>query len=435
MESTIERISATEVKLTVTVPKETIDEKVEEKLKEYRRKLTIPGFRRGKVPMSHLRSTLGDQASNEVRDALIGETYKAAVEENQLIPLEQGEISDIQGEPGEPLVYTANVIVEPDVEITNYKDFKVEFKPLEFTEESVETSLAKIQRDYSSWVPKEGEAVNDDRLILDLQETDSLGIDIPGAKYTGVQVVLGAATYGPAFDEQMLGVKAGEVRQVTVPADESDPDSQTEYFKVTVNEIKEVQLLDLDDNFAKEVPPGFDTLEDLKTRIREDLAKHYESENHRLGNDVIIQKLIDLNPVDPPQQMVDQQLTSLVERTKANTSNPVDEDIIRKEYQSTMENSVRWYLLRKSLINVADLAVDDPDIDSEIDRRAKETEQDPVTLRIQLMSDKNRDELLSQLQEKKIFSFLREHCEFVEPIADNGSSSESEDNESTQEAE
>ena len=216
----------------------------------------------------------------------------------------------------------------------------------------------------------------------------------------------------------MIGVKAEENRNVTI----SDPNEQneegspkTEYFTVEVKEVKQLDLLPLDDELAKEVPPGYETLDELKEKIRHDLGDMLEQDRARQLNDRLIEKVTELNAVEVPQQMIDLQLENLVERTRQGSENPVDENVIKEQYADQMKSSAHWYLLKKAIIRAEELSVSDEDLEMELGRLAEQRGTTTEVLRPQLMSDENRDEFRGQALDNKVMTLLRENAVMVKP--------------------
>jgi len=418
LEVKIDRKENSRIEIEVTIPAADIKKKVDDKLQEYRKKVDIKGFRKGKAPLAQVRNVVGKAVEQEVLDTLVSESYVSAITENNLTPIDQGEIQKLEFEPGQDLVFVALIPVEPEIEISQYKGIEVEEPEAELDESRIDETLERIRRDFSSWTPVEEAAVEGNQLVVDLQENDSLGLPIKDSRYTNLQIVLGEKTYGEDFDNQMIGVKAEENRNVTI----SDPNEQneegspkTEYFTVEVKEVKQLDLLPLDDELAKEVPPGYETLDELKEKIRHDLGDMLEQDRARQLNDRLIEKVTELNAVEVPQQMIDLQLENLVERTRQGSENPVDENVIKEQYADQMKSSAHWYLLKKAIIRAEELSVSDEDLEMELGRLAEQRGTTTEVLRPQLMSDENRDEFRGQALDNKVMTLLRENAVMVKP--------------------
>lgn len=418
MEVKIDRKENSRVEIEVTVPAADIQKKIDAKLLEYRKTIDIKGFRKGKAPLAQVRNIAGKAVQQEVLDGLISESYLSAVTEHDLTPIDQGEIQKLEFEPGQDLVFVALIPVEPEVEIAQYKGIEIEEPVMELDEARIDETLERIRRDFSSWTPSDTAATEGCQLVVDLQENDSLGLPVKESRYANLQVVLGEGTYGADFDKQMTGIKAGETRNVTLndPKEQSaDGQPKTEYFTVEVKEVKQLDLLPLDDELAREVPPGFDTLEELKDKIRHDMSEMLEQDKTRQLNDRLIEKLTGLNAVEVPQQMIDLQLENLIERTRKGSQNPVDDNVIREEYAEQMKTSAHWYLLKKAIIRAEELTVTDEELEAELGRLATRRGTTPDALRPQLLSDEQRDEFRGQTLDNKVMTLLLENAVMVKP--------------------
>ncbi len=416
MEVKIETKSATEIEVKVTVPAADVQKRIDEKLLEYSKTMNIKGFRKGKAPLAQVKNIVGKAAEQEVLDGLISESYVNAITENEINPIDQGEIRELEFEAGADLTFTARIPVEPKVELVQYKGIEIEEPELNLDETRVDETLERIRRDFSSWTPIEEGAKEGCQLVVDLQENDSLGIPIADSRYVNIQVILGDQTYGEGFDQQMLGVKGGENRNVVItdPSEGAEEGKQkTEYFTVEVKEVKQLDLLPLDDELAREVPPGYESLEALKDKIRGDLNELMTQDQARRINDRLIEKMIELNQVEVPQKMVDLQLDNLIERTRAQSDNPIEASAIRQEYADQMKSSAHWYLLKKAIIKAEELTVTDEDLEAEVERLAQLRGTTPEMLGPQLLVDGKLDDFRGQVLDNRVMTLLRENAVMI----------------------
>jgi len=416
LEVKIETKSATEIEVKVTVPAADVQKRIDEKLLEYSKTMNIKGFRKGKAPLAQVKNIVGKAAEQEVLDGLISESYVNAITENEINPIDQGEIRELEFEAGADLTFTARIPVEPKVELVQYKGIEIEEPELNLDETRVDETLERIRRDFSSWTPIEEGAKEGCQLVVDLQENDSLGIPIADSRYVNIQVILGDQTYGEGFDQQMLGVKGGENRNVVItdPSEGAEEGKQkTEYFTVEVKEVKQLDLLPLDDELAREVPPGYESLEALKDKIRGDLNELMTQDQARRINDRLIEKMIELNQVEVPQKMVDLQLDNLIERTRAQSDNPIEASAIRQEYADQMKSSAHWYLLKKAIIKAEELTVTDEDLEAEVERLAQLRGTTPEMLGPQLLVDGKLDDFRGQVLDNRVMTLLRENAVMI----------------------
>jgi trigger factor len=412
---TIKDLEPTKVEMTVTIPAVRVDERMDQKLRELGAKAHLKGFRPGKVPAGLLKGMLGERALGETLNALLNETYPKALAAERLQPLDQGSIEKMDHEPGGDFTFVAIVEVAPRVQAVDYKGVEVKRPRREVNDEDLTKALEQLQKQYANWIPlEEGGAADGDQLVCDIQETDEQGADIENRLYRNIRVELGRGQYGPDFDQKMQGVQGGESRSFDIanPVDDPDPTlaGKVEYYRVLVHELKRAQLAELDDDFAKEVPPGFDSLDELKTRVKQDLAIQLERSLEGAVNNRLIAAVMERNPVQVPDKMIDQQLENILEQAHKGTDNPIDDDIVRRSYHDEVERNLGWSLVSQSIIRTEQLEVTEQDLEAEIARYAASAGQEPKAARLQLKRANQLERLAIELQERKLLGFLREHA-------------------------
>ncbi len=412
MQITIKELEPTKVEMTVTIPSSRVEERMETKLRELGAKAHVKGFRPGKVPAGLLKGMLGERALGETLSALLNETYPRALSSERLQPLDQGNIEKMDHEPGGDFTYVAIVEVAPRVQVKDYTGLEVKRPRREVTDEDLDKALEQLRKQYANWAPLENEgAAPGDQLVCDIQETNEQGVDLPNRLYRNIRVELGRNQYGPDFDVKMQGALSGESRSFDIVNPEDDPDpataGKTEFYRVLVHELKRPQLAELDDDFAKEVPPGFDTLEELKVRVRQDLVLQLERSLETAVNNRLIAAVMANNPVQVPEKMIHQQLDSFIEQARKGTDNPIDDEIVRHSYHEEVERNLGWSLVSQAIIQVEKLEVSEQDLEEEIARYAASIGQEPKAARLQLKRASALERMAIELQERKLLGFLR----------------------------
>ena len=415
MQITIKELEPTKVEMTVTIPSARVEERMEKKLRELGSRAQFKGFRPGRVPATLLKSMLGDRALGDALNDLLSESYPQALAERQLRPIEQGSIEKMDHEPGKDFTYVALVEVAPRVEARDYKGLEVKRPQREVGEEDVAKALEQLRHEYATWTPIEDDgALPGDQMVCDIQETEPTGEDLPNRLYRGIRVELGKGQYGPDFDLKMQGARTGETRAFPVVNPEDDPDpmvaGKTEHYRVTALELKRPLLAVLDDEFAREVPPGFDTLDELKERVRVDLRLQLERAlEQQLGNRIIA-AVMERNPVEVPEKMIDQQLDTIIEQARKGTDNPIDDEIVRRSYYEEVKRNLGWSLVSAAILQAENLELTPEEVDADIARFAASSGQDARSARLQLKRAGALERLHNELQERKLMSFLRDHA-------------------------
>ena len=277
--------------------------------------ILIPGFRKGKAPRVIVENMYGagvfyEDAVNE----LAPEAYENGVKESGAKVVGRPAITDFNVADDKSLTIDFTVALYPEVTLGQYKELEVYKKPAEVTDEEVENELKKIQKRNERIVVVERAAIEGDTVNIDYDGYRD-GVRFAGGKDEGHDLVLGSHSFVPGFEEQLIGVKAGDEKDLDITFPENyhaDLAGAQVVFKVKVNEVKESQLPKLDDDFAKDVSE-FDTLDEYKASIRGNLLKNAEEDSQREFESAAIEKAVGNMTVAIPDEMIDDQLDKMVE--------------------------------------------------------------------------------------------------------------------------
>jgi len=316
MNSKLEKIEKNTATLEIEVSEEQFEKGIQKAYKKNVGRFNIPGFRKGKAPRVIIERYYGEgvfyeDAINEV----CPEAYQAAVDQHKLHPVDRPEIDIVQLEKGKPFIFKAIVTVKPEVVLGDYKGIRVEKKKYPVTDEDVDKELENMRNANARMVAVEGRpAKKDDMVIIDYK--GFVGEEqFEGGTAENQPLVLGSGHFIEGFEDQLIGAKAGDSIEVKVTFPE---DYHAEHlagkeavFKVDVKEIKEKELPDLDDEFAKDVSE-FETLEDLKKDIRKKLEERAAHRAKHETEDEVIKKVTELSEIDIPEVMIEKQIDSMV---------------------------------------------------------------------------------------------------------------------------
>ncbi len=316
MNSKLEKIEKNTATLEIEVSEEQFEKGIQKAYKKNVGRFNIPGFRKGKAPRVIIERYYGEgvfyeDAINEV----CPEAYQAAVDQHKLHPVDRPEIDIVQLEKGKPFIFKAIVTVKPEVVLGDYKGIRVEKKEYPVTDEDVDKELENMRNANARMVAVEGRpAKKDDMVIIDYK--GFVGEEqFEGGTAENQPLVLGSGHFIEGFEDQLIGAKAGDSVEVKVTFPE---DYHAEHlageeavFKVDVKEIKEKELPDLDDEFAKDVSE-FETLEDLKKDIRKKLEERAAHRAKHETEDEVIKRVTELSEIDIPEVMIEKQIDSMV---------------------------------------------------------------------------------------------------------------------------
>ncbi len=430
MESNWEKIDQNKVKLSIEVDKDRVEEALSEAYKKVVKKVELPGFRKGRVPRKILETKFGPEVLYEdALEILVPEAYSNAVEEHSLEPIDQPEIDIDQIEKGEALKFNATVEVKPEVTLGDYKGVEVEKEKVEITEEEVEHELKNLQEKHAEFeASEEGEAENGDRLVIDFEGYVD-GEPIEGGSAENHNLELGGNQFIPGFEEQLLGAKQGEEREVkvTFPEDyqQEDLKGKEATFNVTVKELKKKHLLPLDDEFAKDVSE-FDTLDELKEDIRNKLEKNAKDTAEQQMKEQLVGKIVEDIELDIPQPMIEQELDTMMREFEQNLSyqgidmasyyqlTNMDENSLKEQFRESAGNRVKRNLVLEAIMKEEDIQAAEEEVDEEIQNIAESTKQEPEQIKKFLEMQGNMDGLKKEIALRKTIDFLVDHANVVE---------------------
>ncbi|WXR62221.1 trigger factor [Peptostreptococcaceae bacterium AGR-M142] len=304
-------------KFTMNIEEAEFKAGVDKAYKKLRKKINIPGFRKGKAPKKIIELNYGkeifyDEAINESFPSV----YKKSIEALNLDPVAQPAIEDVKGlEEGKDIELTISVVVKPDVKLGEYKGLKVEKTKVEVKEEQINAELQKMQEQSSRLVTVEDRAIKtDDIAVIDFEGFVD-GVAFEGGKGENHNLTIGSNSFIPGFEEQLIGKNSGEEVEVNVTFPEEyhaeNLKGKEAVFKVKINEIKFKEMPELDDEFAKDVSE-FDSLEelknDIKTKLEEDAKKAEEKEDKNKVIDLVCENA----EVEIPKEMVETEVNGML---------------------------------------------------------------------------------------------------------------------------
>lgn len=359
MKSSVEQLDPTRVKISVDVPYAELKPSIDEAYKTIGGQVTIPGFRQGKVPARIIDQRVGRPAvvQEAVNNGLDG-FYREAVEEHDLKPLGQPEveISEVPGLDGTEdgdLTFTVEVDVRPTIELPDYDTISVEVDPIEVTDEDVDAELEQLRTRFGTLSSVDRPAAKDDFVTLDLVATID-GEEIDTASDISYQV--GAGTMLDGMDEALDGLSADETTTFETTFAGGEHAGETGTVSITLSAVKVRELPEADDDFAQ-LASEFDTIDELRTDLREQAAKQKETDQGAQARDKVLESLIETLNVPVPEKVV----TDEVERHLESESR-VEDDEHRKEVTEETERNLRTQFILDSIAEAEEVEVTQPEL-------------------------------------------------------------------------
>lgn len=311
----LERLENNMAKLTIEVPAEELEGAIEKAYQKNKRKISIPGFRKGKVPRKMIEQMYGKEVFYEdAANDLIPSAYEKALDECEEEIVSSPKIDVTQIEGGKPFIFTAEVALKPEVKLGKYKGVKIDKIETEVTDEEVDAAVDKERENNARTISVEDRAVKDgDMTVIDFEGFVD-GVAFEGGKGENYPLTIGSGAFIPGFEEQLIGAEIGKETEVNVTFPEDyhaeDLKGKAAVFKCTVKEIKEKELPELDDEFASEVSE-FETLAEYKEDLKKKLSERKEAEAKSQKENAVIEAIITDSEMDIPEAMLETQIRQM----------------------------------------------------------------------------------------------------------------------------
>ena len=383
MKVTAENGENQQVTLTIEVEAAEVSKAVERAAKRLANRVNIPGFRKGKAPRKIVERNVGmDALLQEAFDLIAPKAFSDALDDQKIDPVTRPNIDIVTLEDGKNLVFKATVTPRPEVKLGDYKGLKVEKAAAEVSDEDVEKQLKNFQDRQGKMVEApEGAAVeNGDFTTLDFEGFVN-GEAFEGGKGQDYPLQIGSGSFIPGFEEQLVGAKVGEEKEVNVKFPEeyhsAELAGKDAMFKCTVRSIKHKELPEIDDELAKKVST-FQTLDELKADIRKNLLENAEKKAENDQKTAVIEQATENITVDIPAVMIDNRVTSMIQEMAMRLEQQgmkleqylqyagTDIAKIREDYRETAEKNVKTDLMLEEVAKAEDIKVEAKDLDAEV---------------------------------------------------------------------
>ncbi len=311
-----EQVEKNLVKLTFEISREELLKGIDKAYHKNAKKISVPGFRKGKVPKAVIEKYYGEEVFyDDAINFVLPEIYDAAVKEADIVPVARPEIDIEEIKKDEPIVVTALVTTKPEVKLGKYKGIKLDKIEYTVSEEDVDKDIEATRKKNARLITVEDRAVeNGDITVIDFDGFAD-GVAFPGGKGENYELEIGSGSFIPGFEEQLVGAKTGDEIDVKVTFPEKyhaeDLAGKDATFKVKVHEIKTREYPELDDDFASEVSE-FETLDEYKKSIREKLEKAAEEKAKTETENAVVDKAVEASSVDIPDAMIEAQIDRMV---------------------------------------------------------------------------------------------------------------------------
>jgi len=426
MEIVVENLSELTRKLTITLPRETVGPALDKAFAKINKEVKLKGFRRGKIPQSVLEKNFREQVEGEVGEKLVQDSYFDAIEKEGLDPVVHPEIVEHKFAEDNTFMYVALVDIKPQIELKEYKGLEVEKPVMAVTDEEIDKEIMLLQRHQAvlQTADEDHGIAMDDLAVVDFQGFHD-GKALKEVRNENFNVDIGMHRLGKEFEEKLYGLKKGDktLYEIDFPGDYPNPmlAGKKVEFKVDIKDVKVRIKPAIDDEFAKDIKPELNSLEDLRQDIRTRLQKTKDDALKGDLDDKLMHKLIELNPFEVPQRLVNYEIQEMLKQTEENLkrsglsfeSAGINLDELVEKNREVAANRVKGDFLLKKIAEVEEIKIADEDIQRGYQRIAA---QYKMTVDEVKKYFKRREEILpfmNELHNEKVLNFLREQANMI----------------------
>ncbi|BAQ11614.1 trigger factor [Bacillus sp. OxB-1] len=375
--------------LTVEVAAEEVDAGLDKAFKKVVKQVQAPGFRKGKMPRKMFEKMYGVEALyNDALDFILPDAYANAVEEADIEPIDRPEIDIEQMEKGKSLIFKAVVTLKPEVKLGDYKGLEVTRQNTEVTDEEIEEQLKDRQQAFAEMIVKEDGAVEDgDTVNLDFEGFVD-GEAFEGGKAEQYDLAIGSGSFIPGFEEQLIGLKTGEEKDVEVTFPEeyhaAELAGKPAVFKVKIHEIKSKELPELDDELAKEIDEEVENLDALRVKLKEKTVEEKKAASDTSLRDDLVEAAARNAEVDIPEVMVETEVNRMMDefaqRLQMQGMNldlyfqfsGQDEEALRSQMRDDALQRVRVSLTLEAIGKAENIEVTEEEINAELQKMSEQ---------------------------------------------------------------
>ncbi len=420
LQVTVQETETWSRRLSITVPADRVRKVRQTVTQQITRNAKLPGFRQGKLPQRVLEQRFGPSIEQETIDRVVQDAYREALQTNDLAPINQAKVDNIQYDPEKDLSFEAEFEVRPEITLEKTSSFTVSRPTTEITEEDIDSVLERLRDDRGTWEPldENGELQNGDQVTVEITALEPDGSVKPGEQARPYRFVLGEGQALPAVEEAIISLKPGETNdfKVNFPKGLSgEEEGEEEHdLRITVSEAGRKTLAELNDELAQSVGE-FKDLAALRVQVREDLE---QDADQRADSDVraqLVEQIIDANPFDVPTSMVDRYLDYMTgvaqdaENEVKKERTPEEEEQLAKAREGLRPQaalSLKRMMVVETLADTEGLRATQDEIDARVEEMAKSHDRSPSEVWIQLEKSGQLEALEREITEDKVFDYL-----------------------------
>ena len=405
----VEKLEHNMAKLTIEVSAEDVEKALQAAYLKERSKISLPGFRKGKVPRQMIEKMYGPEVFyDEAANHMISEAYGKAYDECELEIVSQPKVEITQLEKGKPFIFTAEVAVKPEVTLGEYKGLKVDKVSTRVTQKEVDEEIEKERERNARTIDVTDRAVQDkDQVTLDFEGFVD-GVAFEGGKGEDYPLTIGSGAFIPGFEDQLVGAEIGKEMEVNVtfPEDYQAKElaGKAAVFKCTVKGIKAKELPELDDEFVSDVSDSSETVDDYKAEVKAKIKERKEREGKQKREDQSVEQAVANAQIDIPEPMIDLQARQMADDFARRIMQQgmsmeqyfqftgLTEEKMMEEFKPQAEKRIRTRLVLEAVVAAENIEVSDERLDEELQKMADSYQMEVDKLK-EFMGDNEKKQM------------------------------------------
>jgi trigger factor len=402
--------------LSIEIPNEEVEKEEVRLLDELRRDLKIPGFRKGKVPSKYIEKNYAAAIHEDAVRNLLPTVFEDALVKEGITPIGEPKFENLKAKKGEGVSVEVGVEIRPEINLRDYVGVEVGVEKKTIGDKDVDETIERIREQRAVFAVVERPAKEGDLLVIDYAPVLPAGELDTKNTVRNYPVDLTSASLLPEFREGLRGMEVKGEKDIEVHYPDDFPEKPLagvhRTYRVTVKEIKEMRLPELDDAFAREMGEQFADLPALKVQIKADLEKEEDKRRRHEAEEKIIDRVIESNPFDVPEAMIENYLSSIIEQDRRRRPNVPDEAErereIREHFRGAASRTIKKFLVLEAVRNQEHIAVDAEELDVSIEELSKSGGEKADDVRAYFRHPERRRSVENELLDKKAIDFLRE---------------------------
>ncbi len=421
----VEKLEKNMAKLTIEVSAEELEKALQNAFLKNKNKISVPGFRKGKVPRQMIEKMYGPEIFYEdAANELIPDAYEKAVEESGEDIVSRPSIDFTQIEKGKPFIFTAEVAIKPEVKLGKYKGVQIEKADSVVTDEEVDAEINRERENNARNITVTDRPVKDgDKTVLDFEGFVD-GVPFEGGKGEDYPLTIGSGAFIPGFEEQLIGAEIGKEVEVNVTFPDNyqaeDLKGKAAVFKCTVKEITEKELPELDDEFASEISE-FDTLEEYKASVRATLTERKEKEAKDAKEAAVIEAIVSDSDMEIPEAMIstqqEQMVNEFAQRIQMQGMNfdqylqftGTSYDNMLAQIKPQAEKRIKSRLVLEAIVKAENIQASEEEFEEELKTMAEVYQMEVEKVR-EMLPEKDRKQMKEDIAVRKAAEFAVENA-------------------------